>query len=310
VIPLSSENPYAMEIVASMQSIADTYGIEMTAYANQGQPNQWAAGIEQAIDGGADAIVLLAGTDPQLVVPQLTRAKEAGVDVIVTHLYQNGTEPPAEVRDLIAGYTTAPFNEAAALLADYAIANGDGTNRILYITSDEVGPAIGQKESFLAEASELCPGCSVDVVNVPVSDWASKLMTETQSYLVAHPDTTWIVPIYDSMVPGVIAGINQAGKASDVKIASFNGTPSILQLIIDGSPIVADIGESVDWLGHSAMDSIFRVLATGSGLAGGDDKMPLRILDVTNIESVGNPPSSTMGYGDAYVAGYRMLWGN
>jgi ribose transport system substrate-binding protein len=291
-----------------MKKIADAYGISMTTYANQGQPNQWATGIEQAINEKVDAIVLLAGADPSLLVPQLTSAKAAGIPVIVNHLYQNGTTPPDSVKDLVAGYTTAPFNEAATLLADYAIANGDGKNRILYITSDEVGPAVGQKNAFLAETTKLCPACVVDVVNVPVTDWATKLQTETQSYLVAHPDTTWVIPIYDSMTPGVIAGINQAGKTNDVRVASYNGTPSILQLIVDKTPIVADIGESVDWLGYSAMDTVFRVMKTGTGLAGGNDKMPLRILDITNIAEAGNPPVATQGYGDTYVAGFQKLW--
>ena len=308
VIPISSENPYATDIVASMEKIAKEYSVELDVFANQGQPNQWANGIDQAINNKVDAVMLLAGADPKLVVPQITRAREAGIEVIVTHLYQAGEEPPAEVRDLISGYTTAPFNEAASLLADYAIAKGDGNTRILYITSDEVGPAVGQKNSFLAESKELCPGCTVDVVNVPLTDWATKLSSETQSYLVANPDTEWVIPIYDSMAPNVIAGINQANRATDVKVASFNGTPAILQLIQEGTPMAADLGESVDWLGYSAMDCVFRVLATGTGLPGGDDKMPLRIFDSSNVDDTGTPPKAGLGYGDAYIEGYQTLW--
>lgn len=309
VIPLSSENPYAMEINDSMKAVADEYGIEFNSFTNQGQPNQWASGIDQAVDGGMDAIVMLAGSDPRLVVPQLTRAKEAGIPVVVAHLYQNDTEPPEAVRDLIAGYTTAPFNEVAALLADYTVAKGGSQAKVLYITSDDVGPAPDQEKSFLAEMSAVCPDCRADVINVPAAEWANKLTSETQSYLVSNPDTEWIVPIYDSMTPNVVAAINQTGKAGSVKVATYNGTPSILKLVQEGGPVVADIGESVDWLGHSAMDATFRVLTTGAGLPGGNDKMPLRIFDASNIDETGTPPSALEGYGDAYVKGYAELWG-
>ncbi|WP_336660826.1 sugar ABC transporter substrate-binding protein [Leucobacter sp. USHLN153] len=308
IIPLSSENPYVMDILKSAKAVAEDHDVTVNVFENQGQPNQWAQGIDQAVDNGDDAVVLLGGADPKLVVPQLTRAKEAGLKIIVGHLYQSGDKPPAEVADLIDGYTTAPFTQAAELLADYAVAKSGESSRILYLTSDEVAPAVSQKEAFQAEVKDLCDDCTVDVVNVPVTDWASKLATETQSYLVANPDTDWVIPIYDSMVPPTISGINQAGKAAEVKVASFNGTPSILKLIQDGTPLAADIGESVDWLGYSVMDSVFRVFDTGEGLPGGDDKMPLRIFDESNIDEAGTPPVATDGYGDAYVEGYAKLW--
>jgi ribose transport system substrate-binding protein len=309
VIPLSSENAYAMEINDNMKRIADEYGLEFSSFTNQGQPNQWAQGIDQAIDAQTDAIVLLAGADPRLVVPQLTRAKEAGIPIVVAHLYQNDTQPPEAVRDLISGYTTAPFNEAAALLADYTIAKGGSSTKVVYITSDDVGPAPDQEKAFMAEMSELCPDCTADRINVPAAEWATKLTSETQSYLVSNPDTEWIVPIYDGMTPGVVAAINQTGKSGQVRVATYNGTPSILKLVQEDGPVAADIGESVDWLAYSAMDSTFRVLTTGEGLQNGSDKMPLRIFDESNVDEAGTPPTSDKGYGDAYIAGYEKLWG-
>ena len=40
-------------------------------FENQGNPTQWAAGINQAISQKADLIILDAGNDPKLLIPQL-----------------------------------------------------------------------------------------------------------------------------------------------------------------------------------------------------------------------------------------------
>ena len=84
-------------------------------FENQGNPTQWATGMNQAISQKADLIILDAGIDPKLLIPQLRRAKAANIKVLVNHLYQNGEAPDQQILDLIDGYITVPFHESGEL---------------------------------------------------------------------------------------------------------------------------------------------------------------------------------------------------
>ena len=55
------------------------------------------------------------------------------------------------------------------------------------------------------------------------------------------------------------------------------------------------------------MDVILRVLL-GKPVPKSQN-LPRRIFDATNINDTGTPPSPLKGYGSAYIAGYKKLWG-
>lgn len=310
-IPVSSAIPYVAGVDAEMKKVAEEAGVEFIQFENQGNPTQWAQGMDQAIERKVDLIILQAGNDPQLLIPQLERAKAAGIPVLVSHLYQNGTTPPDSVKDLITALVTVPFHEAAVLEAQYAIAqSGCEKMNAVIITAKEVPPSDGITAAMEAEIKRLCPDAKSKVINVPVVDWGTKISSETQSALTADPDVTWILPIYDSMSLGVEAGIRAAGKGDgSVRIASYNGTPDILKLIQDGDIMAADMGENIGWLGYANMDQAFRILAGAPLIADGNEQTPLRVFDDSNVAETGTPPTPDQGYGDAYIAGYKALWG-
>jgi ribose transport system substrate-binding protein len=158
-IPVASTIPYVAAVDKEMAKVARDNGVEFVQYENEGNPTQWAAGFNQAIQQRADLIIMQAGNDPRLVVPQLRRAKEAGIPVLVSHLYQNGTEPPAEVKDLITSYVTVPFHEAARLSADYAVAES-GCGRAQHADHQREGGAAvpGHRQRDEGAPEEALPG--------------------------------------------------------------------------------------------------------------------------------------------------------
>jgi ribose transport system substrate-binding protein len=308
-IPLSSENPYVTSVDAEIKAQAEAHGVRYVEFANQGQPAQWGAGIEQAIARRADVILLSQGPDPKVLVPQLQKAKAAGIPVVLSHLYGAGEAPPDNVRDLIGAYTTVDFDRAASLMVDAAFAQTRGDVNPLVITSNEVAPSKGMAAAIQARVKELCGSCEATLADVPLTQWASKLGSTTQTALQKDPKINWVLPLYDSMSTGVISGINSAGKGSKVNVASFNGTPDILRLIQSGGPMKADVGESTNWLGRAALDQSFRLLAGQEPVPDGEERTPLRIFTPDNVDEAGTPPVATKGYGDAYVPGYDKLWG-
>lgn len=259
-IPVSSAIPYVAAVDKEMQKVAKEMGIKWVQFENQGNPTQWASGMNQAISQKADLIILDAGIDPKLLIPQLRRAKEAKVKVLVNHLYQNGEAPDQQILDLIDGYITVPFHESGELSVQYAVADGgcDAVKSTLIINSKEVPPSQGIVDAMTAKLAELCPDAKPKVVNVPVVDWGTKIAPEVQSALAADPNMKWVLPIYDSQSIPAIAGIRGAGKATSVKVASYNGTPDVMKLIESGDIMAADMGENIEWLAYANMDQAMR----------------------------------------------------
>jgi ribose transport system substrate-binding protein len=310
-IPVASTIPYVAAVDREMKKVAEDNGVKFIQYENQGNPTQWATGFNQAINQKVDLIIMQAGNDPRLVIPQLKRAKAAGIPVLVSHLYQNDTQPPAEVKDLITGIVTVPFWESGRLSVDYAISQDgcDAVKSTLIINAEEVPPSNGIVKAMEEQIAKRCPEGKATVVNVPVVDWGTKIGPETQSALNRDPAIKWVLPIYDSMSLPAAAGIRAAGKANAVRIASYNGTPDVLKLIQDGDIMAAEMGENINWLGWANMDQAFRILADAPLIADGNEETPLRVFDDSNIDDVGRPPTPNKGYGDAYIAGYKKLWG-
>ena len=290
-IPVSSAIPYVAAVDKEMQKVAKEQGIKWVQFENQGNPTQWATGMNQAISQKADLIILDAGIDPKLLIPQLRRAKAANIKVLVNHLYQNGEAPDQQILDLIDGYITVPFHESGELSVQYAVADGgcDAVKSTLIINAKEVPPSQGIVDAMTAKLAELCPDAKPKVVNVPVVDWGTKIAPEVQSALAADPNIKWVLPIYDSMSIPAIAGIRGAGKAASVKVASYNGTPDVMKLIENGDIMAADMGENIQWLAYANMDQAMRILTDGPVLKDGNENTPLRVFDDSNVKEAGGP---------------------
>jgi ribose transport system substrate-binding protein len=309
-IPVSSAIPYVAAVDKEMQKVAKERGIKWVQFENQGNPTQWASGMSQAISQKADLIILDAGIDPKLLIPQLRSAKAAKVKVLVNHLYQNGEAPDQQILDLIDGYITVPFHESGELSVQYAVADGgcDAVKSTLIINAKEVPPSQGIVDAMTAKLAELCPDAKPKVVNVPVVDWGTKIAPEVQSALAADPNIKWVLPIYDSMSIPAIAGIRGAGKAASVKVASYNGTPDVMKLIESGDNMAADMGENIEWLAYANMDQAMRILTDGPIIKDGNENTPLRVFDDSNVKEAG-APEYVKGFGESYITGYKKLWG-
>lgn len=115
-----------------------------------------------------------------------------------------------------------------------------------------------------------------------------------------------MLPIYDSMALYAIPGIKQAASNREVPIYSFNGTPSILKLVQDGS-VAMDVAENPDWVAYVNIDTAFRAMLGADPIAKASG--PLRVIDSSNVADTGNPPESGKGFGDEYQGAFLKVWG-
>jgi ribose transport system substrate-binding protein len=302
IIPESSSIPFINTIDNSIVRVAKLLGIKTTIYTNQAQPSQWAAGVNQAVAQKPDLIMLQGAPDPRVLQPQLIAAKKAGIPVLVTHFFEESDPMPPNVTALVR----VQFNQAARLEADWTIADSGGKANAVVVTSNEVPIAKGMLDAMKQEFAK-CSGCKLTIVNVPIPDWATKIQTEVQSALVKDPNVNYVIPFVDGMAQFAASGITAAGKKGKVKISTFNGTPFALKMIQDKNIVAQDVGENLDWLGWADMDQALRILVGANPVQ--SEHTPLRVFDATNVDQAGKPPKDSTGYGNAYVAAYKKLWG-
>ena len=301
-IPFSSSIPFVITIDQSMQRIAKRFGIKFVEYANQGQPVQWAQGIQQAINQKADLIELNGAPNPAVLQPQLKQARAAGVAVTATHWDDVSLPPPPNVTALI----DPRYRQAGRLEADWVIQDTKGKADVLVVNSADIVPSNGIVAAIKDEFARYCgSSCKVSVINVPGNAWP-KIQNQVQTSLVNDPAINYVIPLYDSMSQWVVPAIQAAGRVGKVHIATYNGTPFVMKMLQTGNIVSMEVGENLDWLGWASMDQIMRVLTGQKPVK--DEHTALRVFTKANIDQAGTPPAVDVGYGKAYIQGYNKLW--
>ena len=308
-IPITSEVPFITAVEGGMRRAAAIVGARLVVYPNQGRPEQWGQGIRTAIAQHAAAITLLA-QDPGLLGPEIAEAEKAGIPVVVVRTSGEHETCPADAAGHIYGTACVPgpFEQAGRLEADWVIATTQGQADVLVIMSTDAHSTSPLVRALKDEFRTRCPGCRLRFTDVPIPRWPDELRGEVQSALVRDPGLDYVVPIYDSMSQYVVPAIRaNAGAASRVKLATFNGTPFVLQLLQRHERVQMVAGEDLAWVGWAAMDQAFRLIAGVPPLQ--SERTPLRVFDASDVGEAGSPPGVDRGYGSSFVAGYRRLWG-
>ncbi len=301
-MPVSSANPFTKNIASAMTATAKRIGFEVTEWENQARPTQWVQGMNFAINNKFDAVDLLGGVNPEVLGPQIAAAKKAGIEVFTSHLYDTNQTPDPAVDLSLA----VPYHEVGALLAAWVTLKTKGHVNAVIVGSDEIIPTAPFVKGIKDTLAKMCgPGCKTTYVNAPVPEWSTKIQPSVQSALIADPTINYVIPIYDSMSQFVIPAITITGRRASVKIATFNGTPFVIDAVQKGT-VEMDIGESLGWIARSILDGYMRKmcgLPTYTTLY-----VPFYIFDSSNAASAGTPAGYDKGYGDQHVAGYDKLW--
>jgi ribose transport system substrate-binding protein len=303
----NSTNPFTNTIVAGMKDVAARVGLKVIDYPNQGERTQWIQGIEQAIAQKVDAIVLSGGTiGPIYFKEQAAAAARAGIPIVtvVDRDLTQDAEPNTAAR------VGQPYAAAARLDADWIIKQSRCHANVLMITSNELIAGDINSKAAQDEFDKHCgDGCKTRSVNVPLSEWGTKIGTTTQAQVSSNPDLNYVFPLYDAMSQFVVPAIQLGGGIAKVKVATFNGTPGILRMIQTGNTVEMIVGENEAHLGYAAMDQAMRVMTDARPIGDGNYGIPLRVFDDANVDETGIPPRYGAGYGDEWRDGFLKAWG-
>ena len=122
--------------------------------------------------------------------------------------------------------------------------------------------------------------------------------------MALDPAVNYVLPIYDSMSQFAAPAIVATG--SKAKIASYNGTPFVLDMMRDGDIVEMNVGESLGWVGFAGVDADMRLLCGQPAVT--KLNTPAYIFTKANVATAGNPANFNDGYGDAHITGFKKLW--
>ena len=302
-IPVSTTIPFCSVVDQQMGSFAARLGLQFQVWQNNAQLAQWAQGFTAAQEHNATLVNIFCGLDPATVAPQVAQTLAAHIPVVAAHTYAPG-QPLLEGLSAIVYGTYLP---AARLEADWIIRQTNGSGDVLVITSPGTANSPFIQKTLGEEFAKYCPACKVRYLGVNAPDWATKIGPQVQSAILADPGLNYVLPIYDGMVQFTVPAIVATGATERVKIASFNATPAVLDMIRTGEVVTFDIGEDTTWLAGAVLDQDMRLLL-------GKPLIPeyfagLRAFTKANVTEAGVPAKFGTGYGDSAANGYAALWG-
>lgn len=314
VADLEGQKIFAMPVASSLTGcdnmakwvvgIAQSIGMEDSFYfQNDGGPQAWQAGMEQAINGGYDGVALVCGIDPNALTPQMEQAREAGIEVVDLHLAD--VSVPAD--PLIAGQTNGEFNKSMRMGVYSALIRSNGEPiDVFMITANENPPSVGMEQTVKDTLAELCSACTFTSQNVPIPDFFGGAGQSTiDAALVANPDTDAVFLSYDFMAPVVEGSIKANG--ADAKIYAFGGDfPVVSTMTAPDSAMGTDNGPDFLWMAYSGADQLFRAMAGEPVIPSDQAYAPYRLWTSENAGEKGEAPGA--GFTDAFLQGYYDLW--
>lgn len=303
---------FNVEIVQNLyrgvQEAAAAVGCTTDVFDAKAQPPLYVQGFEQAINRGFDC-VLLESIQTSLVAEPMRRAQAAGIPVIgINEVAEEGPDIPWP-----DGLTAFDYVGGALLDADWILADSGGKDINVVIFH-----AGGPRHQSMADAQRqriesMCVGgCKVTEEIVRFADFATRLPSLAQTVVNRDPSVNYMISVIDGMTLNIIPGLEAAGAQDRVKIATYNGTPSVLQLMKDHHVVYADPGGPHVWEGWVDVDQALRVLTGNDPVpsATEESKPPNRLFDRTNIDEIDLSAPEEVWYDTAAAKeGFKQLWG-
>ncbi len=210
-----------------VEAAGKAMGVETKQIKAGSQASEVANAFDTAVAEEPDA-VLVPAIEPSLFRTQLEELQANGVAVVTS-----GVVDPQEYGIETADFFRPSVEMTGKLLAAKAVAQKGDEANIAYYAVPELAFIGVQQEAFEAEMENLCPECSVRVVDIPLSTVGNTAPNRMISDLQQNPDTNMAIFSTNEMAEGLPAAMKTAG-IEGVETWGFGSTPANLQDIKEG----------------------------------------------------------------------------
>ncbi len=279
-IPQALANASQAYAWTQFQKLAPEYGVEVTVFDEDYDPQNGVAAIGTCVAQGYAAVVCCP-SDPSALVPAIMEAREAGV---LVGLYSS--ELPEEYantdyRDFMCGTNDFLFGQMAAQTVMEAFP--DGCNVI------EVGGQSGHSAQILRHDGfvDIIDGTNVTLLDTKdCEQWATEdAQAITEDFIVKYGDQIDVVYCHwDGGATGVINALKDAGM-NDVYVIGVDGSSVGFDQVKEGTQALC-IGQNFTTMTHDALTCITTLLK-GEAL---ESDVVFTAPDVITAETIDNFP--------------------
>lgn len=253
IITPSPDNVFFKAEQDAAKAQAVKLGYQTLVLSHDDDPTKQSQQIDTAISRKAAAIILdNAGADA--TVTALQKAKDAKIPSFLVDREINAT-----------GVATAQIvsnnAQGATLGAQQFAKEMGGSGEYFELTGKETDTNAGVRSKGYHSVLDQLP--KLKMVAQQSANWdQTEALQKTQTVLQAHPDIKGIIAGNDTMALGAYAAL-KAAKKTDVVVAGFDGSPDVVQSIIDGG-IKATVLQPAAKISEMAVDQADKFIKTGS----------------------------------------------
>jgi len=297
--------PFSQDVLAGVEEATKAAGADLDVSDSGGDVAKAASQIDQAVSGGADAI-LLQGVDPNAVSASMRNANANDVSVVAVASLDPGPVPANLATNGLSAIVGS-VNDISDRQANFIAADSGCDAEVVYVGSSTFPSNDASIQQFQDRMSQICPECKVSVLDSPLSQWSNQLGPQVRAFLQKNPDTTYVVTVVDDMFTSITPAIQSI--PGDVRLVGNNALVGTIQQLQESSGskgVAATVGSALGWMGWAAVDQAQRIAA---GDAAVDlEPIPNRTFTLSNAQELDvSDPNSWYGSVD-YQGYYTDLW--
>jgi ABC-type sugar transport system substrate-binding protein len=211
-----------------IREATDALGWELSTIANDGTPEKVKAGWQQILREKPDGVIYTA-TPVEAFKSELEQAAAMGIEVVACCT----PDPANDQLDFVIG-TPEQSERPGRLMAAYVIDKSDGAGSAVFVDLSAFEIIQSIAKGFSETMDGMCPGCTYEKLDIPVTALGKDVPDRIVSYLRSHPDTKYVVLSVDGALgAGLPAALSAAGL-NDITVVGEGPDETTLQYISSG----------------------------------------------------------------------------
>ena len=233
---LTNTIPFYQDLTGQLEEVLKEHGYELIITSGDRDAAKQQDQVEDFIIKKVSAIVLCP-CDSQAIGPAIKKANDAGIPVFTADI-----ACLAEGVDIVSHVASDNYF-GGQLAAKTMIEAIGGKGKIALLEYPEVESVLMRTNGFEDTIKEHNQGGGdqIEIVaKLPSEGDRKKAFDAVKDILGPHPDLTGVFAINDECALGAYAALESRGKANDVVLIGFDGSPEAKQAILAGQ-IFADV---------------------------------------------------------------------
>jgi ABC-type sugar transport system substrate-binding protein len=221
--------------------------ITVTDYDSRNSAATQLQNAQDVVTAGVD-LIIISPTDSSSAPEVLQLAAENNVPVVIADI---GTDSGDYVSFVISSNESGAYDSGKVLMEKLAEKGWQGSD-VMMITISQARLNGQNRTKGITRAVEEAGGKIVQFLES--KDYTrAEAQTQASDMISANPDAHGFFTQHDEAALGAYAAIQESGRAADIILASFDGSPESVELIKQGKIVAAAMQQPV-LMGRLSMD--------------------------------------------------------